>query len=316
MKKLLLLFSAAAFCCNIASAQFLRNPGSGTSTGMSFSGSVVSDANGEWSAYTPTYSDAGCGTYASMYLGGGGATSGSPASGTNEVDYTFVNVSNGYDNFGTGTCYPNIPSSFSFNTVSTTSLLDLTNTADRILTISIKTTMSFAIDLLLQEIPANGYAAILSKPNAIVVNGDGVYHTYTVDFSSATATAAINSVYNIALVYNNTTPIGGTGTHLYVNNMAIGSSTVTALSKISSIESSKLFPNPASDVANIELNLQSVSDLKVTLNDMLGREVASKTATASSMSDKFDVSALPKGAYIINYYINGAPAKGELLMVK
>jgi len=83
------------------------------------------------------------------------------------------------------------------------------------------------------------------------------------------------------------------------------------------ISTSKLFPNPVSDVAQIELELKSASDVKITLTDLMGREIKVITEShTNNVQENFDVTGLVKGIYTINYFINGAPAKSELLMVK
>jgi hypothetical protein len=83
------------------------------------------------------------------------------------------------------------------------------------------------------------------------------------------------------------------------------------------ISSSKLYPNPVSDLARVELNLNSVSDVKVTLSDLMGKEVMTVAqGTMSSVNADINVANLNKGIYTVNYFINGAAAKSELLMVK
>ena len=49
----------------------------------------------------------------------------------------------------------------------------------------------------------------------------------------------------------------------------------------------------------------------------MGKEVMTITeGTMSAVDASFDVSNLKKGVYAVNYSINGAAAKAELLMVK
>ncbi len=83
------------------------------------------------------------------------------------------------------------------------------------------------------------------------------------------------------------------------------------------IASSKLYPNPGSDLATLELNLYSVSDVKITLSDIMGKEVMTiAQGSMSVLATDINVSVLNKGIYTVNYFINGAAAKSELLMVK
>jgi hypothetical protein len=83
------------------------------------------------------------------------------------------------------------------------------------------------------------------------------------------------------------------------------------------ISSTKLYPNPTSDQANIQLDLVTPSDVKVTLSDVMGREVMTiAQGSMSSVTQSFSVANLQKGIYTVNYFVNGAAAKAELLMVK
>lgn len=86
---------------------------------------------------------------------------------------------------------------------------------------------------------------------------------------------------------------------------------------ISLVSDSKLYPNPASEMGRVELSLKSSSEVKVTLSNMMGKEVAViAEETTASLDKSFSVAELAQGLYTVNYYINGAPAKAELLMVK
>ncbi|MBX9852629.1 MAG: T9SS type A sorting domain-containing protein [Cytophagaceae bacterium] len=83
------------------------------------------------------------------------------------------------------------------------------------------------------------------------------------------------------------------------------------------IASSQLYPNPATETAKIELELLAASEVKVTLSDMYGRQIAViAEGKMISLEESFDVASFAKGLYTVNYFINGAPAKSELLMVK
>ncbi|MCR6638681.1 MAG: T9SS type A sorting domain-containing protein [Sporocytophaga sp.] len=83
------------------------------------------------------------------------------------------------------------------------------------------------------------------------------------------------------------------------------------------VSSSKLYPNPTSESASLELSLKEASDVKVTLSDLMGREVAViANERGLDVNKSFSTANLAKGMYTVNYFINGAPAKAELLMVK
>jgi hypothetical protein len=63
--------------------------------------------------------------------------------------------------------------------------------------------------------------------------------------------------------------------------------------------------------------LPSMSDVKVSLTDMYGREVkviAEGNMTAINAS--FDVSNLAKGVYMVNYQVSGKATKVQKLVVR
>ena len=106
-----------------------------------------------------------------------------------------------------------------------------------------------------------------------------------------------------------------------IDNFKIGDQTTLVSTSVSAantnIASSKIYPNPTADNARVELELKSASNVKVTLSDVMGKEVMTiSEGTVSSLSQDFSVANLNKGIYTVNYFVNGASAKSELLMVK
>lgn len=105
---------------------------------------------------------------------------------------------------------------------------------------------------------------------------------------------------------------------VYVDYISLGDTTaLVAGMKNFNIASSNLFPNPATENANIDLSLENVADVKVTLTDLMGREIQVISETrGTEVKESFNVANLQKGLYTVNYFVDGAPAKAELLMVK
>jgi len=122
----------------------------------------------------------------------------------------------------------------------------------------------------------------------------------------------------IEIVFVKTANSGAGAASADLGNMSIGSAQITATQNASaSIASSKLYPNPVSDMAKVELNLKAASTVKVTLSDVMGKEVMTiAEGTFSDITKEFSVANLNKGIYTVNYTINGEAAKAELLMVK
>ena len=109
-----------------------------------------------------------------------------------------------------------------------------------------------------------------------------------------------------------------TGT-IVIKNLNIGSATCTTpiMSANPLFTTNKLYPNPTSEMAQLEFELKSESNVKVTLSDMMGKEIMTiSEGNMSSLNKSFSVATLNKGIYTINYFINGTSTKSELLMVK
>jgi hypothetical protein len=144
---------------------------------------------------------------------------------------------------------------------------------------------------------------------------DQVWNEYTYTFDAA-ATFDFMTVKKIVITIVNADANSRTGA-FYIADLNGGSLLSSTNDASSLVSSSKLFPNPVSDEANIELNLKSASDVKVTLCDMMGREVMTiAEGSMASLNKAFSVATLQKGVYTVNYSVNGAAAKSELLMVK
>lgn len=94
---------------------------------------------------------------------------------------------------------------------------------------------------------------------------------------------------------------------VYVDNIYLHNNIVLANEtfKTSSI---KMYPNPTTNVLNIEA--LSIID-KVTVYNILGQEVISKTVGSSSMS--LDVSDLHSGVYVINATIEGVTSTSKFV---
>ena len=129
-----------------------------------------------------------------------------------------------------------------------------------------------------------------------------------------------NGTTNLGTVDIDYIQIGGTSKAITVLAGGAGGAPgflTSTQSANANIASSKLYPNPTSDNARVELELKSSSNVKVTLSDVMGKEVmVISEGTSSSLTKEFSVANLNKGIYTVNYFINGAAAKSELLMVK
>ncbi len=116
--------------------------------------------------------------------------------------------------------------------------------------------------------------------------------------------------------------IGGNSENIEVLAAGGGGDTSSVVASTNSalaakIASSKIYPNPVSDFAKVELNLKSASSVKVTLSDLMGKEIMTiAEGTFAELSREFSVANLNKGMYNVTYLIDGKAAKAEMLMVK
>ena len=147
------------------------------------------------------------------------------------------------------------------------------------------------------------------------INVSQVYSAQSLTFTAAPDLA---SVKKMTISLANATAASKIG-EVFITKLRAGSSQfpTTGTLASASIASSKLYPNPTSDNAKVELELKSSSNVKVTLSDVMGKEVmVISEGTISTLTKDFSVANLNKGIYTVNYFINGAAAKSELLMVK
>jgi hypothetical protein len=160
----------------------------------------------------------------------------------------------------------------------------------------------------------NDYSAGLSSNIGYWVGLDTAHFTGIDESTSSVNYAAITTIAIKPAIPAGCTVSGG----FILKNVCLGELPVSSTTSASAaISTSKLYPNPVADVAKIEMTLKSISDVKITVSDMMGKEMMTITeGSMSSVDASFDVSNLNKGVYSVNYFVNGAAAKAELLMVK
>lgn len=108
------------------------------------------------------------------------------------------------------------------------------------------------------------------------------------------------------------TPFTGT---IVLENVEIGDFTTNT--KASKVASSNIYPNPASVDATVKLSLETSANVNVVVTDLMGRVVTEVyNGTTASVSETINVSGLAKGTYTVTYFVDGAAAKSELLLVK
>ncbi len=73
-----------------------------------------------------------------------------------------------------------------------------------------------------------------------------------------------------------------------------------------------IYPNPAGDIVNIEVNMPQGNNAELTITNMLGQTVKQASLTGSSI--QFDMAGMPAGCYLVTCSQNGVKvAVGRLI---
>ncbi len=97
-------------------------------------------------------------------------------------------------------------------------------------------------------------------------------------------------------------PLGAGGTYLHETTVAYAQKYPLSIGSISDIENSlRLFPNPVKNELNIQFSALSNDNIRISLVDIMGREVAEiSNATANGTQlIKYNTTSLAKGIYMI-----------------
>ncbi len=149
------------------------------------------------------------------------------------------------------------------------------------------------------------------SPSAYLWNFDDGSNTSFGTTSSHTYAAA--GEYDVTL----TIVEPACGTTADVTKTITVSTPTTVLSGAAAIASSGLYPNPGFDEVTLSLSLKTTSEVRITLSDMMGKQVMTLAeGSVTELHKTFAVSNLQTGLYTVNYIINGSTAKAELLMVR
>ncbi len=76
----------------------------------------------------------------------------------------------------------------------------------------------------------------------------------------------------------------------------------------------QVYPNPASDFVNFDLDYQDETITKVVVYDLLGTVVT--TANVSIEQSYIDVSSLSSGSYIISFELSNAEVMNEKMIIR
>ena len=301
MKKL--LFSAAICASTFSYAQFETT---GSNTGLSYAGGAQETANvASWETQVPKSSDINCTSPATGTV--------TPTAGTS-MNFTFANALSGYTRFTPGgECVEDSP----LFAVNLANPINLSAAENKKLSIAISSSTAF---LLLVNV-SNGTTVLLPKPLEIAVRGGNERIVYPVQFlEPLNSTADLSSIKKILFIhqtYGENKPLNAT---VSVSGLSVGSAQMlTGIAASHYVANSSLFPNPADAATTATFNLMESSNVKVTLSDLSGQVmqvISNGNMTAGSQQLDFNVTGLAKGMYCVNYYVNGAAAGIQKLIVK
>jgi len=96
-------------------------------------------------------------------------------------------------------------------------------------------------------------------------------------------------------------------------------SPTTGINEITANTSISIYPNPASDIVNIEINTtEQIVNATYAIYDVIGNMVSNKKigTLSGTYSDKIDVSTFAKGLYIIKISSNGGLASTKKIIIQ
>ena len=241
--------------------------------------------------------------------------------GTN--GYTFANIApsdGGYDNSKVDTLtfgYYTAPNGTMYMTLTLNNSVNLT-APNNVLSLHISAQGSGGADTsFIPTIKLENAAGTVSAEQPMSLTQ--VYSHQNVTFTALSG-QDLTAVNKVTIILKNSSTTANKVGIIHIAGALQAGSLVTAINSSAAalVASTKLYPNPVSDQANIQLDLVTPSDVKVSLSDMMGREVMTiaQGNSMSSVTQSFSVANLQKGIYTVNYFVNGAAAKSELLMVK
>ncbi|MBX9852956.1 MAG: T9SS type A sorting domain-containing protein [Cytophagaceae bacterium] len=159
-----------------------------------------------------------------------------------------------------------------------------------------------------------------SAPVTQSIPGDNVFRTYAFNINTlidyqgdAVDPAAIS---NAILTFNKDVAPAFTGNVVF-DWISFGNTPLGVRNADDLITDSRIYPNPANSEVIVDLNLSSPADVKITVSNILGKELAIiSEGKMNSCEKKFDVSAFVPGVYTVNYFVDGVRARSELLVVR
>lgn len=205
--------------------------------------------------------------------------------------------------------------------------MDVTDSVSRRVTFTVESSQSLKLYLLFWN-GANSWEIWSNKSGYGTIDIPEGTSTHTVyipvnidmpsfDFANVKHLAFALNMWGYNAIANQGTPALLPGGTFSIKSVEFGKQAVTSLNATNLVATSKIYPNPASTTLNIQLKSIGAANLKVSISDIVGKEVMTVGEYGiSELNREVNISHFQKGSYIVNYLVNGQPAKAEMLVVK
>ncbi|NJN78160.1 MAG: T9SS type A sorting domain-containing protein [Saprospiraceae bacterium] len=169
-------------------------------------------------------------------------------------------------------------------------------------------TASFVAD----NVTPTTYDTVTITSNAFLSSHSWTFNPTTVTYVNGTSNSSrtpevvfnMPGIYDVSLQVANNFGTDDTTTLAYIN-VTLGTNT----SNFAETNDFKIFPNPTSDILNLEYNLSKTKDINISIHDLQGRQVAllkSETQNAGNQKAIFNLANynLTKGVYLVKMSID------------
>jgi len=200
---------------------------------------------------------------------------------------------------------------------------DYTILAGDDITLNVNARASWLADQLHLELyyvdASNVRQTLVSDDPAMVDPGHQVWSTFTVEFAANTIPACIGQKLGVALKNSSLVANSWAGMDLVRVNANHSVTGVTGKLNPNKFSLAQNYPNPFNPTTNISYTLQTSGKIRLSVYDILGREVAvlaNENQIAGSHQVKFAASALGSGVYFYKLQSPSGVITKKMLLLK
>ena len=183
-----------------------------------------------------------------------------------------------------------------------TTPLNLSSTSDQKISMDLKADSATTYSLSFED--ASNNSLLSATPLQVTTSTQ----TFAIDLTSKIALGAdLSAVKKIIFIYDGC-PSGWFGkAKLHISNFKVGSTLTGVNELVNHVSSSRIYPSPASSIINVELNLNQISTVKLTIGDVLGNQLKTiAQENTSSIKKAIDITDLSSGIYYVSYQVEGS----------